>query len=273
MNFSKNSEERVLVIGGSGRIGRLAIESLIRKTAMTATTRNRVGIFEADAPCRWFELDISDENSISRAESFGKFTAIFNCSGIAERAKCDADPSGTRSINVDGVVKALEVLAGPDTWIANCSTDLVAAAPSGFGEYEKQKTDLELRLSARFPRVLHLRLGKLLDSRFIGLQWRENLSRGESLQVFSERFFSPVLEKDVGDVFSASLDAKPTGTILVSASDEWSYLKFANWLVDSNEAAKLTGKNFYRTRPAEAVMRGLNVLSRSTQNALEIFFR
>ncbi|PTY04046.1 hypothetical protein DB346_04430 [Verrucomicrobia bacterium LW23] len=112
------------------------------------------------------------------------------CAGETRVDKCEADPVGTRQINVTNTVLLAKCLLERGVAIIFPTTSLDGAST----EYGRQKAETVRQLQALSPRVAIVQLSKVIHGEFPLFQrWYASLLKGEVIAPFDNYSFSPVL--------------------------------------------------------------------------------
>lgn len=264
MKSFDNSKPEVLILGGTGLIGRLACAAYHSSHFVHITGRTTPSTTSANENESFTPLELA---AIPSNLNWPRFEQIIVCSGAGDQSFCESDPALSRQINVDGVIEILSRYASRETKVVLCSSDV--AHENAQSEYARQKYELEKWVHENFSRHAILRFGKVLENhRFIGVKWRQQLAENIPLTVRPELFFSPVLQSQVKQIFEQAAKENLHGTYVVSANDEWSYLTLAKWLKGENIDSLLKDTNFVRPRHCTDLIPD----SISTLNTLSRFF-
>ena len=162
--------------------------------------------------------------------------------GVTGIAACNADPEGTWRINVDGVARLAESLAGKGTQVILLSTSHVFDGRRRFpgpsdpvsptDAYGRQKVEAERRILA-LPGGAVLRLAKVLTPDLPVLEsWRRDLLAGRAVSPFSDRCLAPVSMAQVCEALDRMRRRRVTGIWQLSAGRDISYAELATILAD-----------------------------------------
>lgn len=224
---------RIAVIGSRGSLGRaLAQAALCRDPGVLLAAKR-------DAP---ITLDLADpEPDLSAFGTAGVRAAVI-AAGATRMAACEADPRGTRAVNVEGTLRLARRLADMGARVVWFSTDYVFdgsadsypddAPTSPLNEYGRQKAEVEAALPGVCDgNCLILRLGKvygetpgdgtILDEMFA------LLAAGRSMRAARDQIFNQVAMADATRATLALLDRDVTGTFNVCAPMARSRLSLA----------------------------------------------
>lgn len=209
--------KRWLIIGGSGYVG--------------AHLRRRLG----DAAIATFNRTPfpSGEQFDSRTDRLADrllrqapdLEAAFILQGMANIDACFRDPAGSRSVNVDAVIRIVEDLAAAGIVPVFTSTDGVldgtghmvdeAEPARPLMTYGRQKAEIENYLGARQERSITVRLSKVVGtdghpSNMLS-GWLDAIERGGPIQCASDQVFCPILADDAADALVRLVEAGADG--------------------------------------------------------------
>lgn len=98
---------RILVVGGTGLIGRVSVERLCEMGAdVTLISRRRPAPLPDGA--KWLKCDILQYEQLEKIVRTVSPTAILHLAALLQSA-CDQDPSMATRVNVDGTLNVLEI--------------------------------------------------------------------------------------------------------------------------------------------------------------------
>lgn len=190
----RGSDPKIIwITGANGLIGhylaRTAAQSVPEWTAR-ALTRN--------------DFDLLDFAAIRREFKCDQPQLIVHCAAISQTAACERDPALARRVNVEATALLAELAA--DIPFLFFSTDLVFDGQKGNYEetapvnpltvYAQTKVAAE-RLILANPRhaVVRTSLNAGISksgARGFNEEWRKKVERGETLQLFTDEFRSPI---------------------------------------------------------------------------------
>ncbi|MBI4968447.1 MAG: sugar nucleotide-binding protein [Rhodospirillales bacterium] len=226
--------DRILILGGDGVLGSaLAAAFAARGIPVLATTRrpDRVG---DDRP--FFDLGRDSPDCLLPPG----LRLAYLMAGNASVEACAKDPSGTRSLNVEAILKAASHLRRAGVRLVYPSTSRVfdGARPRmsaedrthPISEYGRQRAEVEERLGQAGGAAI-LRLTKVLGPRW-GLMedWRDRLLGGQPLHPMRGATIAPVLLRHAVDALMRA-DALDEGEIAqLSAPDDLAMSEVASLL-------------------------------------------
>ena len=221
----------ILVVGGTGTLGAELLRQARGAGAdVRATTR-----VPGDP---WF-LDLADPPGRWRIPP-GADRALL-CASAAGLAACEADPSGTRALNVHAAIALADRLAAEGAAVTFLSSTQVFAPdadapdertpPAPATEYGRQKLAVERHLLDRHPRAQIVRLTKVAAPSWPLLaQWRAALLAGNPVHAYADLHFSPIALSAAAAAILALAARAETGIFHLGAADAISYLDAARWL-------------------------------------------
>ena len=101
--------KKVLVIGGSGFIGRHIIEECIKKKwAINSLDISSYPTFYKASNCYTSNVDITELNSYGNSLDFSEFDFIYHLAALSDIDDCWNDPINAININIEGLCRVLE---------------------------------------------------------------------------------------------------------------------------------------------------------------------
>jgi dTDP-4-dehydrorhamnose reductase len=228
----------LLLIGGDSEIGVATVHELqALGRPVLATTRRTDNVSEQ----RPF-LDLSQPLDQWEPPPGTQVACIF--ASVARMTACAADPAGSRFINVDQTLAAVDRLASRGIYVLVLSTNQVfnggtpqVAADTDLdpiSEYGRQKADMEkvLRQSmAKGAPIAILRLAKVVSPNIPLLQgWFSQLAAGKPVQAFSDMTLAPTPVGAVTRAIAALLADQIKGIFQLSGPRDVAYLDAGRWL-------------------------------------------
>ena len=230
----------VLVVGSDGAIGAALVRALRAGGASVHAGTRRPGLAGPERPP--VDLAAMDWPALERAS----YASAVIAGGVTGIAACNADPEGTWRINVDGVARLAESLAGKGTQVILLSTSHVFDGRRRFpgpsdpatptDAYGRQKVEAERRIFALTGGAV-LRLAKVLttDLPVLGA-WRRDLLAGRPVSPFSDRYLAPVSMAQVCETLDRMRRRRVSGIWQLSAGRDISYAELALVLADRLKA-------------------------------------
>lgn len=227
----------LLIVGGNGLIG----SALCREAARIG--RVCIGTSpEPDAPC---PLELKDPPACWRIPA--EIDRAILCAGITERAACEADPAGTRAINVVATSALADLLVARGVKVAFLSSTQVFppaaiapaedAPPAPATEYGRQKYAVEQHLLKRSPGAKIIRLTKVVSPTTpLFADWAKALAAGRSIRAYRDLFFSPLALPAAAHAILQIAAAPEGGIFHLGAADAISYLEAARWIAAQVDA-------------------------------------
>lgn len=230
---------RVLIIGGSGLIGRRLFHAL-GPNAATATYHTRP--FPGGAHFDGTSMPV--RSLLGRGE---RYTHAFVLQGLANIDACARDPSGTARTNVDGVCSVIDQLVAEGVCPVFASSDAVFDGSRGAWTetdpvspvltYGAQKAAVEAHLAALPPPWLAVRLAKVVtsDPAEPGMiaEWMDRLEAGAEIHCARDQVFSPVDVEDVVAALIALAEQRCSGVYHLCGPAPLSRLEFLRLLVEA----------------------------------------
>jgi dTDP-4-dehydrorhamnose reductase len=235
--------QRALVVGGSGFVGRALLSQLGRDRGVgTWHSKPTTGLAQFDAVTgRLSELLHALPSDI---------THVFVPFGMIHPEQCARDPAGTRTVNVDSVIRLMEDAFSAGLVPIFVSSDYVydgsrplrtedePQAPNT--EYGRQKAAVERWLQARREPWLVARLSKVVSgdtaTHSILGQWVNDIRNGRPMRSATDQIFSPVFVDDVAGAMIRLAEANLQGIYHVAGPEPMSRYDLNRLLVESIRA-------------------------------------
>ena len=232
----------ILVVGGTGLIGRALVENAASEGIACAATARRSGGEQkigAEHASRLLLIDLNDSPDQWQIPS-GTECAIF-CAAITGIAACENDPGGTSAINVTATIALADRLAAARTKVIFLSSNQVFgpetsapaedSGPAPVTEYGRQKLVVEQHLLEKIPNSQIIRLTKVIPPAFpLFAEWNSALAAGQPITAYSDLYFSPIALETTAAMILKIATSPHDGIFHLSASDSISYLDAARWL-------------------------------------------
>lgn len=219
---------RALVIGGEGQIGAALLTRLAEDGWKTVATSRRLDALDQSH----LFLDLSHDLTDWRPPE--GVAVAFLCAAVTSVAQCQADPTGTRRLNVDAIWAVSQALLAAGAFIVFPSTNLVfdGSVPcraatdlvSPLTEYGRQKADLEQLLPGAGGRAAIVRLTKVLgpDTPLLK-EWAAKLRAGEAIHPFSDMVMAPITLALATKALLRVGEMRASGITQVSAVEDITY--------------------------------------------------
>jgi dTDP-4-dehydrorhamnose reductase len=224
---------RVLV-AGEGLVGNALAGRLAREGAQVIQTSRR-----ADAPDAMVRLDLAKVNDWPDAwPDLPEVDAAVLCAAVARLGDCEADPAGSRLVNVTGTVALAERLAGQGTHVIFLSTDKVYDGTVAmrrriepvcpFTEYGRQKALAEEGVLDAGDLTAVLRLSKVLTPDLALLtDWYRRFKDGLPVTPFDNLYLAPVDTDLVASLVIGIIDQKRAGIFHCTGAEDRTYVDLA----------------------------------------------
>jgi dTDP-4-dehydrorhamnose reductase len=230
---------RVLVVGGSGFLGRRMLSCLGPERGLGTYHRNPfpggVAFDAGQASIR----DLLDREH-------GHFTHALLLHGAIDVERCATDPVGTAALNVDNMLGIIKAVAEAGIMPVFASTDYVFDGVSGSyretdepapcTEYGRQKLTVERRVAELGERALIVRLSRVVG-RTVGTHsvlgpMVADICAGKPLRCAVDQRFSPADVDDVTGALLRLLETKASGLFHVAGPESFSRMELARLLAD-----------------------------------------
>jgi dTDP-4-dehydrorhamnose reductase len=187
-------------------------------------------------------LDVTDADAVRRLLDETRPEVVFHAAASPNVDACEADPSGSRRVNVDAVRTVAEAARGVGARLVYFSSDYVFDGTAGpyvesdavhpIQEYGRQKVEAEAICREVLPDshlILRItvvygweRRGKNFVARLI-----RTLTDGQRMRVPVDQVGSPTLADDLADAAWTLVDRNAAGTLHVAGRDRVDRLAFA----------------------------------------------
>ncbi len=263
--MSKRS--KYLIVGGDSLIGS-HLEGILAGRGEVASTTRR-----PDRPDRIY-LDLT--TGCTDAAMAAGADIAFICASVTGMQACEADPAGSRRINVTETVRLVRRLAGEGCFIVLLSSNTVFDGRSPFPdedaawspttEYGRQKCAAEEHVlgdEGIRERAAVVRLSKVVaPGSGIAAEFLRRLRQASPSPAFDDLFLCPASLAYVGAGLAAVAAARSPGVFHLSGADEMSYAEFARRL------AGRVGADPALVVPGTSIEAGVSVLFRPVHPAL-----
>lgn len=221
----------ILVVGGDGMIGGAVAARFIETGhRVWATTRRSTKVSE-NTPL----LDLAKPlPPLPEAE------IVIIAAAVARLGDCEADPEGSRRINVDGTLMLASAYLEQGAHVIFLSSDKVfdGTVPRRRRDdptcpattYGEQKAFAEAQLRA-LPDTTVVRLSKVLSADATLLRdWRQDLAEDKPIMPFEDLFLAPVTTNMVADLLERIVVERAEGIFQCSGAEDRSYVELAHAL-------------------------------------------
>lgn len=225
--LTDDRQVRALVIGVDSLVGsavRALCDSL--NIEVEGTSRRPAG-----QGTLFLDLDAPDLGPLARA----RCDVAIVCAAVTDMKTCQADPAGTRRINVDNTLEAMRRLADGGAHLVFLSSSQVfdgetpapteAAPTNPKNVYGEQKVTVEQAIAAEGLPAASLRVTKVLAPHPVGVfkGWFEALTRGQAVTPATNMSLSPVMVADVARAALLIGQGRHRGIWHLGSSDEIGY--------------------------------------------------
>lgn len=261
-----------LITGASGLLGGSIILRAIQlqRRVVGVSRRNPLGL--PYVRC----LDLKDFDATRKIVLDFRPSAIIHCAAMTDVDYCESHPDETHENNVRTSAFLAQLAAEVDAQFMQISTDSVFDGHRG--NYSETDTPLPLNVYARTKLLAEQEVARahpgalIVRVNFYGLnrhgrkglaQWiLDQLSRGETLQGFTDVFFCPLLVTDLAEILLTIQDLELAGIYHVVGSERISKFEFARRLAtafgfgpDQVIPSSIADANLRATRPQDTSLR------------------
>jgi len=221
-----------LIVGSDGLIGGSLKRKLLAEGQMVLSTTRQLESVREDVQ----HLDLAGD--ISKWKAPPGISSAFICAAVTTLKQCEADPAGSRLVNVDNLACLAGKLAQNGVFVIFLSTSAVFDGSAAFAAsdapllptsaYGKQKADAERLLLALGENIAIVRPTKVVSPKMPILgQWREALERNEPIRPFSDLLMSPISLNFATEALIRITYSRQGGIYQLSGAADVSYAEFA----------------------------------------------
>jgi dTDP-4-dehydrorhamnose reductase len=224
--------DRILVIGGAGLIGRHVLAAL--------AGRDSVATFHRDPVAGGIELDVTDASAVRDTIARVQPSAVVLAAADPFVEKCEREPAETRRVNVEAAFAVRDAAEEADATLVVFSSEYVfpgRARPYAeddpvrpLNEYGRQKLALE-ELARKAPRHLVLRISGAFGAeparKSFVWQLVDRLRAGQTFEVPSDQLITPTDATTLGPALVELLDRGAVGTYHAAGPEVLGRVEFA----------------------------------------------
>ena len=224
--------DRILVIGGAGLVGRHVTAAL--------AGRDSVATFHRDPVAGGIELDITDASAVRDTIARVQPSAVVLAAADPFVERCEREPAETRRVNVEAAFAVRDAAEEADATLVVFSSDYVypgRARPYAedapvrpLNEYGRQKVALE-ELARKASRHLVVRISGVFgdEPRRVNFVYRliDHLRAGKTFDVPSDQLITPTDATTLGRAVVELLDRGATGTFHAAGPEVLGRVEFA----------------------------------------------
>ncbi len=261
MTAPVKKNERVVILGTNGLLGRDCLDILEKFFPVIPLTRS--------------QLDVTDRDQVLRVLGEIRPGIILNCSGFTHVDGCEEDQETARLVNAVGPRWLAEAALRLDAYLIHLSTDYVfdgtktppepyheGDAPAPLNVYGRTKFEGEEAVRAVTPNHLIVRTGWLYghNGRSFPKAVLHQALRGKSLKVVNDQFGSPTWSWRLARQIRALMEARVTGTVHATAQGHCTWYDFGRAIVETMgirvQVLPCTTKEYPRPaiRPANSIL-------------------
>lgn len=224
--------ERILVIGGAGLVGRHVVAAL--------AGRDSVATFHRDPVEGGIALDITDASAVRDTIARVRPSAVVLAAADPFVEKCEREPAETRRVNVEAAFAVRDAAEEASATLVVFSSEYVFPGRTrpyaegdpvrSLNEYGRQKIALE-ELARKAPRHLVLRVSGVFGAEPArkNFVWQlvDRLRGGQTFDVPSDQLITPTDAVTLGQTVIELLDRGATGTFHAAGPEVLSRVEFA----------------------------------------------
>lgn len=252
-----------LVVGANGGIGsRLLTHLCASGYDAVGTSRGRHDLLPFDLAAHPIDWKLPASST------------AYLLAGITSIERCEADPAGTRRINVDQTLELTRTLASEGAHIVYVSTNLVLAGDCPLAktdaatapgcEYASQKTAVERALLEGRTSATILRITKVAEGLEGLLQgWARKLKTGQPIAPFKDLVCAPMPLARVVEALATLGTRKASGLYQLGGDVDISYAEIAMRL------ARRMGIQPALVTPVESAAAGVRLYAKPTYTTLD----
>jgi dTDP-4-dehydrorhamnose reductase len=226
-----SADDPVLVVGADSLVGSALRQRFLQDHLhCLSTSRRREAEFRLDLNAAPEEWELPD-----------RFSVAFLCAARTNIIECERSPAETRFINVTRTVELARRLRDRGSFVIFLSTNLVFDGSRPFPKvddtptpttaYGRQKVEAEEALRrwakslaiVRFTKVVHPAMPLIIE-------WAASLRRGEPIQPYREKVFSPIPLTSVVNALQLIAKRREPGIVHISAERDITYYTLAHSL-------------------------------------------
>jgi len=228
---------RILITGASGLLGvNLALEAA-KKYEVVGQTNTQLLL---DPGFATLEADLLQQGEVERVLDESHADWLINCVALANLDSSEKQPELAQQLNAELPGRLATQAAKRGMRFLQVSTDAVfdgikgdydeEDAPSPISVYGRTKRIAELAVKAAHPHVLIIRpnfIGwSVSGDRSLAEFFYNNLSKGQAVNGYTDRIFSPLLVTDLAVIMLELLEKNSRGLYHVASFDHLSKMDF-----------------------------------------------
>ncbi len=236
-------DEKVLVLGGTGFLGKYFVDLLGNRAVVQTTRRLNVRTGMSIKEVTFHKNQTEEVRYFLEEQNCG---VVLNCSALADVEKCESDPEMAYWMNCElpGILASTSKTLGSK--FVHFSTDAVFNGTSSFRKeddppsplsvYGKSKLGGELLVLENNPESLVLRVNFFGNS-----QYKQSLFNffygklvlGETVPGYDDVFFTPLYAADLAKIVLELVDKKKTGLFHLVGNERISKFDFGVLIADT----------------------------------------
>jgi dTDP-4-dehydrorhamnose reductase len=211
--------KRILVIGGSGFLGRYVILALKDRYTVLGTYNSQANGLE---PCELIRLDLTEAEAVHKAFMAFRPDVVIHTAAMSDVDACERHPEAAHRVNVQGTEAIARAAMAVGARLISISTDQVydgatghydeADVPHPLMVYGRTKLEAERRAAAICPHTVILRLalmyGWSTSSRLNFVDWLvRRLREGQEVPLFVDQYRTPLYVVQAAEAIRRLIDA------------------------------------------------------------------
>ncbi len=228
---------RILITGASGLLGlNLALQAS-RLHQVVGTARSPLQA----VPFELMEVDFLNPQAVQTMLKHSKPQAVIHCAAMADVDACEADPDQAHRLNAELPAQIADLCARRGIRLVHISTDAVfdgqKSSPytesdpaNPLGVYAQTKYDGEQAVLQANPQAIVARVNfygwSLNGKRSLAEFFVNNLSKGKTINGFTDVIFCPMLVDHLGEVLLGMLERGLRGLYHVVGAQAMSKYQF-----------------------------------------------
>jgi dTDP-4-dehydrorhamnose reductase len=215
--------KRILIVGGSGFVGRNLIEFFASREPLTATYLNTEVKAVANLPVTWAKLDARSATNVVRVMDVARPDFIVHAAGNKNVGWCQSHAAEADAVNGEAVANVARACQHIGARMIYLSTDLVfdgryggyreKDVPSPATVYGRSKLRGEQWARAQCPDVVICRSGGVYGKRSPLLRWlRTEMRESRIVEAYTDVRNTPTYVMNLAEMMAAVMNLSEAGT-------------------------------------------------------------
>lgn len=236
---------KVLITGANGLLGQKLVPILLSAPGyqVLATSRNPGKFQGKNKNFQFHNLDITDQDAISKLADFFIPDVIINTAAITQVDDCELNPDECHRVNVDGPGYLAEFAKQYGAFLIHLSSDFVFDGREGpyretdipnpisyYGECKLESERIIQSILSEYAIVRTVLVYGYLPNRSrsnIVLWVKESLEDGKEIRVVTDQYRTPTLAEDLAAGCKLIIDKQAAGIFHISGTDWMSPFEMA----------------------------------------------